>query len=180
MKLHRFILLIAVTMLFAGCPARSFNPLFTDQDALFNTALIGSWESEGETYTFEKLKEKNYKLSIHSNTSTDSSLYVVQSGKIGSWWFLDSYPLANSDEHHYLSVHLITKMTIAGDTLRLASLEADWLAKMIGEKKLQIAHIKRDNEIILTASTKELQQLVATIGGNKEAFPNPGIFVRVR
>jgi hypothetical protein len=180
MTLHRFILLTATTMLFAGCPARSINPLFTDQESLFNASLIGSWANEDEIYTFEKLKEKNYKLIIHSNTSNDSSLYVVQSGKIGSWWFLDSYPLTSSGEHHYLPVHLITKMTLAGDTLRLASLEADWLAKMISEKKLQIMHVKRNDEVILTASTKELQQLVATIGGNSEAFPNPGMFVRVR
>jgi len=180
MKAFRVALIIACTSFFVGCPARSIHPLFTDADAVFNSSLIGSWKSEGETYTFEKLKEKNYKLVIRSNSSNDSSLYVVLCGKIGSWWFLDSYPLTGSGEHHFLPVHMITKMTLIRDTLRLASLEADWLSKMIAEKKIHIQHVKRNDEIILTASTQELQNFITTIGGNEQAFPNPADFIRVK
>lgn len=180
MRAFRVALIVTLTFLVAGCPARSIQPLFTEADAVFNPSLIGSWKSEGETYTFEKLKEKNYKLVIRSHSSNDSSLYVVMSGKIGSWWFLDSYPLAGSGEHHFLPVHMITKMMLSGDTLRLASLEADWLSKMIDEKKINIPHVKRDGEIILTATTKELQNFIAATGGNDQAFPNPTDFIRVK
>lgn len=180
MKSIRFFFIVLIAALFAGCPARSIHPLFTDQDALFNPALIGTWGMDDETYTFEKLKEKNYQLVIRSKKESDSTAYVVWLGKIGSQWFLDSYPLVNSDEHHYMSVHVFTRMKMEGDTLRLASLEADWISKMIDEKKIKVAHVRRDNEVVLTASTKELQQWMGTIGTNNEAFPNEDAFARIK
>ncbi len=180
MKAIRFLSVVLITALFGGCPARSLHPLFTDQEAVFNPSLIGTWETDDEAYTFEKLKEKNYQLVIRSKKENDSTIYVVWLGKIGSQWFLDSYPIVNSDEHHYMSVHLFTRMKLAGDTLRLASLEADWISKMIDEKKMKIAHVRRDNEIILTASTKELQQWMGTIAENSEAFPNENAFARMK
>ncbi|MEW5800364.1 MAG: hypothetical protein AB1728_15300 [Bacteroidota bacterium] len=180
MKAIRFLSVIFITALFAGCPARSLHPLFTDQDAVFNPSLIGTWETDDETYTFDTLKEKNYQLVIRSKKENDSTIYVVWLGKIGSQWFLDSYPIVNSDEYHYVSTHVFTKMTLAGDTLRLASLEADWLSKMIDEKKMKIAHVRRASEVILTASTKELQQWLATIAGNSDAFPNEDLLVKIK
>lgn len=180
MKVIRLLFIVLITALFAGCPARSIHPLFTDQDALFNPSLIGTWGTDDETYTFEKLKEKNYQLVIRSKKEYDSTAYVVWLGKIGSQWFLDSYPIVNSDEHHYLSVHVFTRMKLERDTLRLASLEADWISKMIDEKKMKISHVRRDNEIVLTASTKELQQWMGTIVDNSEAFPNEDAFVKIK
>lgn len=179
MKAYRVFPVILIAALFAGCPARSLHPLFTDQEAVYNPSLIGTWETDDETYTFEKLKEKNYQLVIRSKTESDSTIYVVWLGKVGSQWFLDSYPIVNSDEYHYLSTHVFTKMTLAGDTLRLASLEGDWLSKMIDQKKMKIAHVRRDSEVILTASTKELQQWIGTIAEYGEPFPNEDVFVRV-
>ncbi|MBI2428239.1 MAG: hypothetical protein HYV29_05485 [Ignavibacteriales bacterium] len=180
MKSFRIALVTVIAIVFAGCPVRSIFPLFTDQDAVLNPALIGTWEADDETYTFEKLKEKNYQLVIRSKKESDSTTYVVWLGKIGSHWFLDSYPIVNSDEHHYMSVHVFTRMKLEGDTLRLASLEADWISKMIDEKKIKITHVRRENEVILTASTKELQQLMGTIANNREAFPDENAFVRIK
>lgn len=180
MNAFRFFSAVLIAVSFAGCPARSLHPLFTDQDAVFNPSLIGTWEVDDETYTFEKLKEKNYQLVIRSKNENDSAVYVVWLGRIGSQWYLDSYPIVNSDEHHYLSVHVFTRMKLDGDTLRLASLEADWISKMIDEKKTRIAHVRRDNEVILTASTKELQQWMGSIAENSEAFPDENAFSKAR
>lgn len=180
MRSIRAILIILTTALFAGCPVRSVFPLFTEKDAVFNPSLIGTWESEDETYTFEKLQEKNYRLAIRPKKENDSALYVVWLGKIGARWFLDSYPIVNSEEYHYFSMHLFTRMDLNGDTLRIASLEADWLSKMIDEKKMQFTHVLRGNEVILTGSTTELQKLLATIGGTGEAFPNENVFIKTK
>jgi hypothetical protein len=120
------------------------------------------------------------KAVIRSLTSEDSAVYTTLAGTIGNQWYLDSYPYVNADEHHYLSVHVFTKMTLSGDTLTLASFENDWLEKQITGKKISVAHIRRGSEIILTASTKDLQTMFRTIGGNNDAFPNRTNYIRVR
>lgn len=180
MKTFRVTVSLTIAVLFFGCPARSIHPLFSENDATFNSTLVGIWSNEDETYTFEKGENKSYSLVIRPKTENDSVIYTVISGTIGSMWFLDSYPLLNSDEYHFLSTHLISKMEISGDTLRMSSLEADWLLKKVERKEIKIDHIRRENEIILTASTKELQKFISKIATNTEAFPDPNVLVRVR
>jgi len=178
MKPIRFIPLLILSLLISGCPARSLNPLFTEQQAILLPLLIGTWENMDEIYSFEPLPGNNYRLVIRSADEKDSSIYLVLSGKIGNTWYLDSYPIVNSQEHHYLSMHVVTQMVLNGDTLKLAMLEGDWLLKMDKEKKLKTPHVQRENEIILTGSTEELQQFIAFAGKDSDAFPDVGIFVR--
>ncbi len=176
----RFFLIALLMVLFAGCPARSIHPLFTDNDVTFDPALIGTWISDDDSYTFSPSSDKSYRTVIHSLTTEDSSVYTVQAGTIGRHRYLDSYPYVNSDEHHYLSVHVFTLMRITGDTMMLASFENDWLEKQIEAKKISIPHIKRGQEIIITATTKELQKMFRTINGDSLAFPNPAIYTRTQ
>jgi len=169
-----------LVFIFLGCPARSIHPLFSENDVTLNPALIGTWSSNDDTYAFTLTSDRTMKTVIRSLTSQDSAVYTTLAGTIGNQWYLDSYPYVNSDEHHYLSVHVFTKMTIAGDTLTLASFNNDWLEKQISEKKISVAHIRRGSEIILTASTKELQSMIRAVGGKNDAFPNSTNYVRVR
>ncbi|MCK9409616.1 MAG: hypothetical protein WCX28_03985 [Bacteriovoracaceae bacterium] len=178
MKPIRIIPLLLITALLSGCPARSLHPLFSERQAVLLASLIGTWENNEETYTFEPLQGNNYRLVIRPKDEKDSSVYSVLSGKIGSDWFLDSFPIVNSKEHHYLSMHVITKMTLNGDTLTLAMLESDWLLKAITEKKITVQHVKRENEIILTGSTEELRRFITLSGSEEEAFPDVSVFIR--
>jgi hypothetical protein len=169
-----------LVFIFLGCPARSIHPLFTENDVKLNSALFGTWRSNDDTYTFTPASDRTMKAVIRSLTSEDSAVYTTLAGTIGNQWYLDSYPYVNADEHHYLSVHVFTKMTLSGDTLTLASFENDWLEKQITDKIISIPHIRRGSEIILTASTKELQSLFRAVGENNDAFPNTTNYVRIR
>lgn len=180
MKPMRFFLPLLFTILFSGCPARSLHPLFTEQQTVLLASLIGTWENTDDTYTFEPLQGNNYRLVIRSKEEQDSAIYIVLSGKIGNVWYLDSYPIVNSQEHHYLSMHIITRMTLNADTLTLAMLEGDWLLKMNEEKKLKTPHVERENEVILTGTAEELQKFIAIAGSNTEAFPDVSVFRRVQ
>jgi hypothetical protein len=169
---------VLMSILLSGCPARSLNPLFTEQQAVILASLVGTWENADESYTFEILHGNNYRLVIRPKTENDSSVYIVLSGKIGKEWFLDSSPIVNSKEHHYLSMHVFTRMKLNGDTLTLAMLEADWLLKMDTAKKLKTPHVRRENEVILTGTTEELRSFVSSIGSMSEAFPDTSVFIR--
>jgi hypothetical protein len=109
--------------------------------------------------------------------STD---YRVQLGRLGKFWFIDSSPLKSEDDHHLLQAHILSRIWLNGDTLRVASIESDWLREMIDAKKLSISHVRRDNDIILTATTQELQQLVLRFAEDDKAFPSPGVLIRTK
>jgi len=51
---------------------------------------------------------------------------------------------------------------------------------MIDAKKLSIVHVRRDNDIILTATTEELSALVLRFAEDDKAFPNPGLLIRTK
>lgn len=176
----RMFLTVILMILFAGCPARSLHPLFTDTDVVFDPVLLGTWISDDDSYTFSPSPDKSYRMVIHSLTSDDSSVYTVQAGTIGRHRYLDSYPYVNADEYHYLSVHVFTLMRLAGDTMTLASFENDWLEKQIDAKKISIPHVKRGQETVLTASTKELQEMFRSIDGDSLAFPHRTSYTRVQ
>jgi hypothetical protein len=190
----KFLFLIIITLVLVGCPARTFYPLFAEKDLAFNPALVGTWTIEGDTYTFQKSGEKSYELTHFQNDHpTDTAVFKAHLGKLGKYWFLDLFPERHALEthlkngvytHHLVPVHSISRVWFEGDSMRIATLEADWLRKMIQNKKLKIPYIPNkeadDDQFLVTASSKELQSFVTKYADNKEAFPEPGVFHKLK
>jgi hypothetical protein len=59
----------------------------------------------------------------------------------------------------------------------VADFDAEWLATMVNQKKLTIDHVPLDGAVLLTATTKDLQNLVRKYAKTPEAFSEP---VRLR
>ena len=181
MKRIKYFVAVGIAILIMGCPARSLFPLFIENDLVFNPTLVGTWvdEKNKDTFTFQKSAEKSYNV-VGRDQKGDTVIYKVQLGKLGRFWFLDSYPGWKIGDHHIIATHIISKMWLEGDTLRIASLESDWLKKMIDSGKLKVSHALVEGDVILTASTKELQQLVLRFAEDNDAFPKPGKFIRMK
>ena len=179
MKYVPSLILACCAVLFIGCPATSIYPLFSDKDAVLNPSLVGGWmESNGSYIRFEANKDNSYKV-IFLDKNGPSVVYKVTLGKISDRWYLDSYPNEEA-EAHLIPAHMITQLWLAADTMRTAELESDWLRDMIKDKKLTISHVEKGSDIILTASTEELQKLLLQYGDEKKAFPNVGEWHRVK
>ncbi len=178
----KYVIAIGIVFLLMGCPARSLFPLFTENDLVYNPALVGTWidRENGDTFTFQKAGEKSYNVVSFEQKKGNSEAYRVQLGRIGKFWFIDSYPLKSGGDHHTLSAHILSRIWLNGDTLRMSSLESDWLRDMIDAKRLSIAHVRRDGDIILTATTEELRALVLRFTEDDKAFPNPGVLIRTK
>jgi len=176
----RYILVGLLTILSLGCPARSIFPLFEEKDLVFNPTLIGTWvNARQETMTFERAGEtRAYNVTLR-DPKGDTARYRVEWGQIGKIWFLDSYPMLREEgAGHILPVHMFHKVWVRGDTLELASLEGDWLGAMADSNKLTIPYVRREGEVILTASTKELQTFLFGCAEHPKAFGKPGQYVR--
>jgi hypothetical protein len=181
----------------AGC-VRSLYPLFTEKDYIFVARLAGTWpDKSGDTWIFSKQADKSYRLQYYQHefgggifkegTPGDTGTFDAHLGRLGKNLFLDVFPEQGStDSHtgkifgnikndfynwHFLPMHSIMKVWFENDSLRLSLLDNGWLKKMIDNKSVRISHERLDDQIILTASTEELQQLVTKYGDDERAFP---------
>jgi len=190
MRKVKIILAIMVSVVLAGCPARSLQPLFLEKDVTYNPALAGKWADGEDVYKFKKLNDKEYEIVVseqktvdstgHVETTIDTMAFAGKLGRLGKNWFLDTYPAREVADFHLVSTHIIFEVWLYGDTLRLASLDGDWLKKMIKSDRLKTQYALSNGDIILTGSTKELQELALNFANDTNAFPNPEKFMRVR
>jgi hypothetical protein len=181
MKTISISVLLALCLLFTGCPVRTLSPLFLSEDAVFNPALIGTWGNEeaSERMEFQRSGEKNYRV-VFREKNGDTTAYAVQLGRLGDVWFLDAYPAAKNQDYQLLPTHTIWRIELGEDTIRTAAFEGDWLKEMLDNKTVDTPHGNHDGDIILTGSTEELQGLVLRSAHDDKAFPNPGTFIRVK
>jgi hypothetical protein len=181
MKKVQLLLVATLAALFAGCPVRSMFPLFMENDLVFNPALVGAWTDTNKTETvlFQKGVGKNYDV-IVCKQKGDTTLHKVQFGRVGNSWFLDSYPGTDPSNYYLVPTHIISRAWLNGDTLRYASMEGDSLKKMIETGKLNIPHVLEEGNLVLTASTGELQKMVAQLAEEGHVFPTSITLVRVK
>lgn len=178
MKSLTSLLIVAMAVLSLGCPARSLFPLFSHGDASSLEGIVGTWsDGKGETFTFQSSRDGGYDVVTRDNDGSSMS-YKVWLGKLGKSWFADSYPADKGQDHHYLPSHVISKVVLQGDSLWIFSLESDWLAEMKKSGKLDIGNVERSNDIILTASTEDLQKFVTRFADEARAFPQSPALAR--
>ena len=190
MRKVRVIFVVAISAFFTGCPVRSLQPLFSEKDLTYNPALVGKWADGEDIYSFSRANENEYAILLTEQKPTDSTTnaraevdtitFVGRLGRLGKNWFLDTYPARETGDFHLLPTHIIAKVRIEGDTLTLASLEGDWLKKMLKAGHLRTECTLVDGDVILTGPTKEIQQMVRKYADDENAFPGPEKFVRVK
>ena len=170
-----WITLLGAALANLGCVVPSLHPLFTDNDLVFDPALIGPWEEGEESlWVFERSSGNSYQLILASED--EMSLFDAHLLQLGPHQFLDLYPQAASREDtlgglHLLPVHTFCKLIWAGESLQLVPMNLGWLEEGIRSGSLELDHAWTDGELLLTAPTEELQSLVALHADDPAAFP---------
>lgn len=98
-------------------------------------------------------------------------LYVVVPFKIKGQVFLDFTPFEIKGtttngfaSMHHIGIHTLAKLHKNGEKLKISWLAEDKIEELFEQKKIRIKHEKigiERNEILLTASSKELQKFIA-------------------
>lgn len=189
MRYLPFFLIVIATAFIAGCIPTSVYPLYTDEDVIFDNKLLGMWydpdEPLGDVWMFKRWGPETYKLQIykeHRLSGPPASEFDVTMAKIGNQTYLDFFPREPEDMDDFYNLHLvpthsfyrirITEDTWTGrdqDTLWIGLPDLEWLQQNLKSGKINIKHEKRDDMIVLTASTSELQKFVKEYW--EEAFP---------
>ena len=161
------------------------NPLYTEKDLVFDTLLVGAWtpleakEGSKETWAFTKAGEKLYQLQQTDEEGCKAD-FEARLVKLGTHLFLDLYLTKVEGDDIKLNAwagfslvpaHLILKVEQIGPALKIATMNPDWMKKFIKQHPDAIAHrVVLDDNIVLTASTGELQKFVLEHAGQEDFF----------
>jgi hypothetical protein len=187
--------LFGLAIAFAGCVVTSIYPYYADQDVVFEPGLVGQWigsdagSDSHDTIQFKKGADQGYLLATTEN-NTLSDKYAAHLFQLGDQRFIDLYPAQrpNGDDLDFAAVHQVMKATVTATSLSLTGLNYKWLGELLEKDPRALRHVKvkstKDGEnkdeyrIVLTASTKELQDFIKKYMNTKEAWSDPNEFKR--
>ncbi len=119
------------------------------------------------------------------DSEPDTSYFLGSVGEIGGNLFLDlqlfDFDLGNENfvQAHLFKVHTFSRLTLDQDELSIELFEDSWINDLIVENRVRIKHEKvvdalaDQDEILITASTKELQSFIKKYGDDEDAFDDP-------
>lgn len=180
---------LAVFLILSGCWILSFHPLYFEDDLIFDISLLGDWETweedqdEGERWTFLRGKDQSYRLIVTDENGVEGE-FDCHLLRLDDNRYLDLFPREpeKGNEFHYSHLapcHSFLRIDMESDELRLRIMDFDWLNERLKDGRIKIAHTRRDDGFILTATTKALQKLIRKYAD--EAFSEEaGILKRIQ
>ncbi len=173
----------------AGCITQpSLQPLFTGRDSETAPGIEGTWVQEGDGdepmfMTVRPLEGSEYEMTLAGDGKAMPETFAVRFGRIEGdlYWDLTARPLADEDALwglHRLAVHSFARVRWQDARLEVAFLDPGWMKGAIQEGGLDIAHAMMDRDLVLTASTEDLQRLVTDHAQDAGFFGSPVVFHR--
>ncbi|MBC8481239.1 MAG: hypothetical protein H8D47_01055 [Planctomycetes bacterium] len=181
-----YLLLIVV----GGC-VPSLHPLYTEKDIIFEEKLLGTWKSDDPDWVweFEKGDEENsYDLFITEEPGEEQKKdkLIVHLVRLDDMLFLDFYPEGTLGEKgdiwlmHLVPAHTFMKVEQIDSIFKARFMNPDEIANMLEDKPDLIRHeVIKDDKIVLTASTLELQNFIKEHAEDEDFFLESGEFKRV-
>ena len=200
MKKISIIVGFAFLLIFLSSCLNTLHPIFTEKDLAYDPKLIGTWKTDSTGNksravitnlstessidlpgNISSIKQKGYLFSYQDENGTTSERYIAFLVRIGKHLYFDYYPADKKEDSkiddffgvHFVKMHTSYRVEILKDgSFELSQLDGDYIAKLIEEKKIHISHETDadDNIMIITASTKELQQYLLKYGDEPSAY----------
>lgn len=186
MRIVRTLLLLLLPILAQGCLVRSFQPFYQQRDATFDSALLGTWAfGSGDTWRFSQVDGLTYRLRMTEKDGRTGEFKAVLF-RVRERTFLDFWPecldstwstaclLLNIRTHTLVHVRQIEP------TLQVSFPDPDWLGHLLEQNPKAVRHERVDDTVVLTASTRDLQDFFLRHLGTKGAFSKPDTLTRAR
>ena len=169
--------------LMSGCVTLSLHPLYTADDNVFQPELLGRWteKDDDETWEFTKSGERQYEVVL---TEKDGKRGVFEGHlvKLGGALFLDlraspmEGDMSTTWTGHLVPAHSFVRVQRLTPTPVLAPVNYKWMESLLDKSPTALRHEMvqdgSDKQVVLTASTRELQAFFAKHAANPEAFGN--------
>jgi len=199
MKKVSIILAFSFLVIFLSSCLRTLHPIFTTKDIVYEPKLIGAWKTDNQgTNGFaiitnlstdisieipdkiSLIKQKGYLVTYQDEDGKTTEQYIAFLALIGKHLYFDYFPAEKKidqvgDEFfksHFVKMHTSYRVDVSKDGgFELSQLDESYVTKLIEEKKIRINHEKdADDNIVITASTEELQQYIIKYGDDPSAY----------
>jgi hypothetical protein len=115
------------------------------------------------------------------NEEGKTKKYVCGLVKLNGQIFMDATAEENPDpDFLFIKARTIMKVSFGDKKITVQTLADSWLKDQFLNGKLKVDHVLKDDDVILTASTKDLQAFIAKIANQKEAFSNGSELTRIK
>ena len=201
MKKVSIILGSSFLLIFLSSCLTTLHPIFTEKDLAYDPKLIGTWNTENEgkkgKVTINNLatensvelpgnisviKQKGYFIIYQDENGKVSDQYIAFLARIGKHLYFDYFPADKKGDRkldeffgvHFVRMHTSFRVEILKDgSFELSQLDGSYVKSLIDEKKIRISHeTDADDNTVITASTKELQQYLLKYGDEPSAYEN--------
>ena len=183
------LLFYMLAVILGGCvPVISLHPLYTEKDVVVDKKLYGTWVDDANspktTWEFKNIDEpKNaYKL-IYTDEDGQKGSFVAHMVKLQNSLFLDIFPSElpwepedpNKMDWPYntlflIPAHTFVKIDSIEPQLKLRlTLESD-MKDLLKENPNAVKHTSVGDRLVITGSTKELQEFVLKYVDDENLF----------
>ena len=205
-KIMVSLMLLSAILCLAGC-LTTLHPIFTANDLVTDTRLIGNWENaKDKTKAVYRLPDANdinnlspelqieaakiYMLDEKDEQGNLRSTNYAFMVKLGKYYYMDYYPASEKERRlsdhffaaHYIPMHSIYRIQFNNDnSFNVQRLDGGYLEKLIKNKKIRIKHEgMEDGSIFITAPTQELQQYLIKYSDVSEAYSDNESYSKVK
>ncbi|OHB48407.1 MAG: hypothetical protein A2Y10_09820 [Planctomycetes bacterium GWF2_41_51] len=163
-----------LTIILGGC-VPSLHPLFTENELVFDSNLVGKWSepNSSDIWEFKTADNKRYEFVLTQDKG--KGVFTGMLGKIGNEFYLDIFPedmnIPGNDFYkgHLIGAHSFMKIDVTKDSLKIGIMSPESVKKILEAEPNAIKHEKVDDRIILTASTKALKDFILKYAADEKA-----------
>jgi len=199
MKKVSIILSFTFLIIFLSGCLTTLHPIFAEKDLAYDPKLIGTWntENEGKNGTviinnlatensvalpgnISAIKQQGYFIIYQDKNGKVTDQYIAFLARIGKHLYFDYFPADKKEDRkldeffgvHFVRMHTSFRVEILKDGgFELSQLDGSYVKSLIDEKKIRISHeTDADDNTVITASTKELQQYLLKYGDEPSAY----------
>ncbi len=185
------IALLSSLFLSAGC-VQSLHEVYTQEQLFFEPSLAGTWTNGEAKPTLLLVSgneaEKVYQIYIVNEDKKKSGPYDAHIARVGEHYLVDLVaarptidPPAEFEAALGMAVptHVIMLADITPPVVKLRAIDYSWMKKFVGENPSAIKFERVDSDILLTASTADLQAFFLKHRTTEGAFGKPGEFRKI-
>ncbi len=195
MRKAKLLALLGLGVMLAGClgAGLALRPLYTDENVIFDPLLVGEWQETGsreaDRWTFAKGQDKAYLVTTQSQTEKGKAKPIACEAhlvSLGMYTFLDTYPRPSAadkqviEQYDYVGLHRLWLVKREKDTLRVATLNEDWLDEQVleGDIRPRVAVLEQSTSVLIDP-TRDLQKFFLHAAADPDAFKEFAVLKRV-
>jgi len=180
------LIIVSSILAFSSCGIFSLHPLYYKKDLIIKPEIVGTWKKKGDinSYIMIDTVDQNFQFTRISNNDTIG--FAMGLLMLNDQYFIDILPTSISGldmfdlmRNNFIPTHTFMKIDFTEDQILITEFDNDRLETLFKENKIRLAHEfpwktdKYSGEVVITASTNELQKFIARYANEANAFKTP-------